>query len=69
MTQRHRAGILGLGVILLIINSRQRGSPVASVRGVRDVTDRPDIKIIAVVVAAKIHRNNEPLQPLLDAPR
>ena len=41
VAQRHRAGILGSGVRLLIVSSRQRGRPVASVRGVRDVTERP----------------------------
>ena len=46
MAQQHRAGNLGLGVILLIQNCHQRGRPVASRGGVRDVTERPWNEVI-----------------------
>ena len=49
VVRRHMAGILEFGAILLIKNSRQRVRQVVSVRVVRNVTDRPRIRLLLLL--------------------
>ena len=48
LAERHRAGILRKGINTCNKKSREPERPVASVRSVQDVTDRPRNEVIVV---------------------